>query len=342
MLGWRAAAAPLTRAARPLALFDAARYSGRYSPIIKRTRVPFVDFETMAPKATDKPIVTTAFTKSKQQKLNTLLQDNPIVKFQGRVISELSCIRLSHGGRNIDGRVTTRHRMGGHKQRLRFIDFKRGRKDIYATVLRIEHAADRSSHIALIQYDDGVLSYILCPLTMRPGDRVIASENANVMPGNCLPLSKIPVGSIIHNIELRAGAGGQIQRAAGTYAAVVAKDDRYATIKLKSTELRKFPLENWATIGQLSNLERFLRIKGKAGVNRWLGWRPEVGGNAMNPNMHPHGGGSSHRGPRRNPVSRWGVHSKNYKTRAPGKPLGLILRRRLCGRLQRKFGILPP
>jgi len=266
-------------------------------------------------------------------------EGHPQETFRGRVIPALSTVKVKHSGRNDSGRITVRHRGGGAKQRLRFVDFKRGRKDIPATVLRIEHAPDRSSHVALIQYEDGVLSYILAALTLRPGDEVIASEHANVLPGNCLPLKSIPVGSLVHNIELRPGAGGQFIRAAGTYAVVLAKDKEHATIKLRSTEIRKFPLECWATIGQISNLERFMRLKGKAGVNRWLGWRPSVRGNAMNPSEHPHGGGTSAKHTKRPPVSPWGIERTGFKTRSPKKPLGLIVRRALPGKMMRKFGI---
>mmetsp|Transcript_63317 Transcript_63317/g.151047 ORF Transcript_63317/g.151047 Transcript_63317/m.151047 type:complete len:360 (+) Transcript_63317:177-1256(+) len=316
------------------------RWANVYSRIIKRNRVPFIDFETAFPKEPPPPqTVVGAFTLAKQQKLERLLEATPQETFRGRVIPRLSIYKVQHSGRNNRGRICMLHRGGGTMKRLRFVDFKRGRKDIPATVLRIEHAPDRSAHVALIQYQDGVLSYILAPLTIRPGDQVIASESANVVPGNCLPLRHIPVGSIVHNIELRPGAGGQLIRAAGTYASVISKDEEYATLKLRSTEIRKFPLECWATIGQLSNLERFMRIKGKAGVNRWLGRRPKVRGNAMNPSQHPHGGGTSAKHTKRPPVTPWGIECKGYKTRSPTKPLGLIVRRNLPGKLQKKYGI---
>jgi ribosomal protein L2 len=316
------------------------RSAGSYSQIIKRNRVPFVDFETGFPKAhPSAQTVQGAFNLAKQQKLERLLEATPQNTFRGRVIPRLSTWKVKHGGRNQGGRITTRHRGGGTRQRLRFVDFKRGRKDIPATVLRIEYSPDRTAHVALIQYEDGVLSYILAPLTIRPGDQVIASENANIVPGNCLPLRSIPIGSIVHNIELRPGAGGQFIRAAGTYATVITKDKEFSTIKLRSTEIRKFPLDCWATIGQLSHLERFMRVKGKAGVNRWLGWRPSVRGNAMNPSDHPHGGGTSANHTKRPPVSPWGILRTGYKTRSPLKPLGLIVRRQLPGKIQKKFGV---
>ncbi|CAE7537525.1 rplB [Symbiodinium pilosum] len=251
---------------------------------MKRNRVPYIDFETGFPKGEPpKQSVGTAFTLAKQQKLERLLEATPQTTFRGRVIKQLSTRRIRHSGRGDVGRITTRHREGGTMQRLRFVDFKRARKDIPASVLRIEYSPERTSHVALIQYQDGVLSYILAPLTLRPGDQVVASETANIVPGNCLPLRSIPAGSIVHNIELRPGAGGQLIRAAGTFATIITKDQHFATIKLRSTEIRKFPLECWASIGQLSHLERAMRFKGKAGVNRWLGWRPSVRGNAMDP-----------------------------------------------------------
>mmetsp|Transcript_23121 Transcript_23121/g.41797 ORF Transcript_23121/g.41797 Transcript_23121/m.41797 type:complete len:356 (-) Transcript_23121:45-1112(-) len=316
------------------------RWSGSYSRIMKRNRVPFVDFETGFPKAeAPKQSVLGSFTLAKQQKLERLLEATPQKTFRGRVIGKLSTKRIRHSGRNNLGRICTRHRGGGTLQRLRFVDFKRGRKDIQATVLRVEYSPDRTSHVALVQYEDGVLSYILAPLTLRPGDQVVASETANIVPGNCLPLRSIPVGSIVHNIELRPGAGGQFIRAAGTFATIITKDKNYATIKLRSTEIRKFPLDCWASIGQLSNLERFMRFKGKAGVNRWLGWRPSVRGNAMNPSDHPHGGGTSAKHTKRPPVSPWGIERTGFKTRSPKKPMGLIVRRNLPGKAQKKYGI---
>eukprot|EP00930_Biecheleria_cincta_P061897 TRINITY_DN47436_c0_g1_i1.p1 TRINITY_DN47436_c0_g1~~TRINITY_DN47436_c0_g1_i1.p1 ORF type:complete len:356 (+),score=40.54 TRINITY_DN47436_c0_g1_i1:78-1145(+) len=318
----------------------ARRWSGSYSPIIKRNRVPFIDFETGFPKEPPpKQSVVGAFTLAKQQKLERLLEATPQKTFRGRVIQKLSTRRIRHSGRNDSGRITTRHRGKGTLQRLRFVDFKRGRKDIPATVLRIEYSPDRTAHVALIQYEDGVLSYILAPLTLRPGDQVVASETANIVPGNCLPLRSVPVGSIVHNIELRPGAGGQFIRAAGTFATVITKDKSYATIKLRSTEIRKFPLDCWASIGQLSHLERFMRFKGKAGINRWLGWRPSVRGNAMNPSDHPHGGGTSAKHTKRPPVSPWGIERTGFKTRSPKKPMGLIVRRNLPGKAQKKYGI---
>jgi len=259
--------------------------------------------------------------------------------FKGRVIPQLSTPRISHSGRNNTGKITTRHQGGGNKNRLRLIDYKRGRKNIPATVLRIEYCPKRTSHIALIQYEDGVLSYIVAPLALRPGNVVIASENAPIEAGNCLPLKKIPIGSIIHNIEIRPGAGGQMQRAAGVFGTIMAVDEKFATIRLKSTELRKFDVNCWATIGQVSNTDLYFKNRGKAGVVRWLGIRPRVAGTAQTPITHPHGGGTAHRHTKRPPVSPWGVHRSGMRTRSPKKGLGLITERKLSFKLQKKFGI---
>ncbi|GBE62351.1 ribosomal protein L2 [Babesia ovata] len=256
-----------------------------------------------------------------------------------RVVEQLSVRRVKFGGRNDTGRITTRHRGGGHVQRLRLIDFKRQRKDVPATVLRIEYDPTRSAHVALLQYVDGVLSYILCPAGVRPGNILVASASAPIEPGNCMPLRNIPVKSIVHNLELRPGAGGQIARAGGTYVTVVEKDDMFATIRMASTELRRFPLDCWATLGQVSNIEHAKRVLKKAGTRRNLGWRPSVRGIAMNPNAHPHGGGTSKSGTKRPRCSIWGINRSGFKTRSKQKPLGFIMKRKLCGRLMKKYGI---
>eukprot|EP00920_Eleutheroschizon_duboscqi_P019313 GHVT01045823.1.p1 GENE.GHVT01045823.1~~GHVT01045823.1.p1 ORF type:complete len:276 (-),score=49.18 GHVT01045823.1:1665-2492(-) len=268
-----------------------------------------------------------------------LLEDSPQHLFQGSPVKELTTRRLQHSGRNCTGRITVRHRGGGHRQRLRFVDFKRARKDIFATVLRIEYDPCRTARLALLQYDDGVLSYILAAAAVRPGDRLLASENANIQPGNCLPFSRIPLGSIVHNVELRPGAGGAFARAAGAHATVVSKDNSFATLRLQSTEVRRFPLDCWATIGQLSNLGHGSRILGKAGVSRHLGRRPEVRGTCKNPVKHPHGGGSSKKHTKRNPVSLWGINIK-MATRDRKKPLGMVVRRRLRGVDMKKIGLI--
>ncbi|CEM21164.1 unnamed protein product [Vitrella brassicaformis CCMP3155] len=314
------------------------RHAHIYAPNIKRNHAPFIDFETGFPKKPlPQPHVVNAFTMAKQTKILRLLEGNPQRLFQGRVMEKLSWRRLKHSGRNETGQITTRHRGGGHPMRIRFVDFKRARRDIYCTVLRIEHSPDRGAHVALVQYEDGVLSYIIAPRAIRPGDRLLSSENANIGPGNCLPLRKIPVGTIIHNLEIRPGCGGQFIRAAGACATILSKDDQHATIKLMSTEIRKFPLDCWATVGQVSNVLRSMTILGKAGTNRHLGRRPEVRGVAMNPSNHPHGGGNgaeNHK-PRK---SLWGVCIWE-KTRCPKRPSSLIVRRPLCGRLNMRYGI---
>ncbi|EPT31721.1 putative LSU ribosomal protein L2P [Toxoplasma gondii TgCatPRC2] len=260
--------------------------------------------------------------------------------FRGRVSRHLSCRRVNHLGRNNSGRITVRFRGAGHFRRLRFVDYKRGRKDIFGTVLRLEYDPNRSAHLALLQYDDGVLSYILATEVTRPGDRVVASKHASIAPGNCLPLGNIPVSTIVHNVELRPGAGGQIVRAGGCYATVVAKDRHFVTLKLSSTEVRRFPADCWATVGQVSNAAHAERIRGKAGVSYWMGERPRTRGKAMNPVDHPHGGGTGKKGLKRPPVSKWGILCKGYKTRAKKKPLGLIVRRKKANKLIKKFGEL--
>ena len=305
-----------------------------------------MDFETGAPKNLFKLESVPALQSASSQVYSVSKQAQvikdlgvPVRIFKGRVIPQLSVPRVSHSGRNSTGTITTRHQGGGNKTRLRLIDYKRGRKDIPATVLRIEYCPNRTSFVALIQYEDGVLSYIVAPLALRPGDTVIASETAPIKAGNCLPLRSIPVGSIIHNIELRPGAGGQLQRAAGVFGTIVNLDEQHATIRLKSTELRKFDKNCWATIGQVSNTELYFKNRLKAGVTRWLGIRPQVAGTAQTPTTHPHGGGTGARHTKRPPVSPWGVHRSGMRTRAPKKPLGLITERKLSFKLQKKFGI---
>ncbi|PHJ23595.1 ribosomal protein l2 [Cystoisospora suis] len=260
--------------------------------------------------------------------------------FRGRVLPQLSTHRVQHLGRNATGQITVRYRGAGHFRRIRFVDFKRGRKDIFATVLRLEYDPCRSAHLALLQYDDGVLSYILASEATRPGDRVVASEHAAIAPGNALPLRSIPVSTIVYNVELRPGAGGQMIRAAGCYATVIAKDSACATLRLQSTEVRRVPLSCWAVIGQVSNAGQAGRIRGKAGVSYWMGERPRTRGKAMNAVDHPHGGGTGKKGLKRPPVTKWGILCRGYKTRSKKKPLGLIVRRKRPNKLIKKFGEL--
>ncbi|MBI9086413.1 MAG: 50S ribosomal protein L2 [Desulfobacterales bacterium] len=228
--------------------------------------------------------------------------------------SLLATIKKS-GGRNVNGRITARHRGGGHRRHYRIIDFKRDKVDIPAKVATIEYDPNRSARIALLHYVDGEKRYILAPLNLKVGDMVLSGPEADIKPGNTLPLSKIPLGTLIHNIELRMGKGGQIVRAAGTYAQLMAKEDRYALVKLPSSEVRMVLIKCNATIGQLGNLVHEKISLGKAGRKRWLGRRPMVRGVAMNPVDHPMGGGEGRSSGGRHPCSPWGTPSKGFKTR---------------------------
>jgi large subunit ribosomal protein L2 len=233
------------------------------------------------------------------------------------------------GGRNVTGRVTCRHRGGGHKRHYRMIDFKRDKIGIPARVATIEYDPNRSARIALLHYVDGEKRYILAPLNLKVGDTVEAGPAADIKPGNALPLSNIPLGTHIHNVELRAGRGGQIVRSAGTFAQLMAKEDRYALIKLPSGEVRMVLLTCQATIGQLGNVEHENIALGKAGRKRWLGRRPRVRGVAMNPVDHPMGGGEGRSSGGRHPCSPWGVPTKGFKTRKRKKFSNrLIVKRR--------------
>ena len=233
------------------------------------------------------------------------------------------------GGRNMYGRVTCRHIGGGHKRRYRMVDFKRTKRDVSATVERIEYDPNRTAFIALIKYDDGELSYILAPQRLAVGDKVISSDSADIKPGNTLVMKKIPVGTIIHNIEMKPGKGGQMARSAGTYAQLVGRDGPYVILKLTSGEIRKVRGECMATIGAVSNPDQKNINLGKAGRKRWLGVRPTVRGVAMNPIDHPHGGGEGRTSGGRHPVTPWGKPTKGAKTRDRKKASSkLIMRRR--------------
>ena len=233
-----------------------------------------------------------------------------------------------NGGRNNLGRITTRHIGGGHKQRYRKVDFVRKKRDISATVERIEYDPNRTAFIALIKYDDGELSYIIAPQRLAPGDKIIASERADIKPGNALPLRNIPIGTIVHNIEMKAGKGAQLARSAGTYAQLVGRDGDYAQIKLTSGELRMVRGECVAVIGAVSNPDQKNISLGKAGRSRWLGRRPSVRGVAMNPVDHPHGGGEGKSSGGRHPVTPWGVPTKGKVTRGKKQSDRLIINRR--------------
>ena len=232
------------------------------------------------------------------------------------------------GGRNTYGRITVRHRGGGHKRRYRIIDFKRAKSDIPARVATIEYDPNRSARIALLHYADGEKRYILAPVGMQVGDTVITSESADIKPGNTLSLEKIPLGTIIHNVEMRAGKGGQLARSAGTGVQLMAKEGRYALLKLPSGELRRVLLECKATIGQVGNIDHENISLGKAGRTRWLGRRSKVRGVAMNPVDHPHGGGEGKSSGGRHPVTPWGVPTKGYRTRKSKPSDKFIVKRR--------------
>ncbi|OHC74559.1 MAG: 50S ribosomal protein L2 [Rhodospirillales bacterium RIFCSPLOWO2_12_FULL_58_28] len=232
------------------------------------------------------------------------------------------------GGRNNTGRITARRRGGGHKRRYRIIDFKRNKFDMSATVERLEYDPNRSAFIALIRYDDGELAYIIAPQRLAPGDKVIAGDSVDIRPGNAMPMKNIPVGTIIHNVEMKVGKGAQIARSAGTYVQLVGKDQGYAQLRLFSGELRMVRAECMATIGAVSNPDNQNIKIGKAGSKRWIGKRPAVRGVAMNPVDHPHGGGEGRTSGGRHPVSPWGKPTKGKKTRNNKMTDRMIMRRR--------------
>ena len=232
------------------------------------------------------------------------------------------------GGRDSRGRLTIRFRGGGHKRRYRVIDFKRTKDGIKATVERLEYDPNRTAHIALLRYLDGERAYIVAPRGLKVGDTVMSGVEAPIAPGNCLPLRSIPVGSVVHNVELHKGRGAQIARAAGASVQLIARDGDYATLRLRSGEMRKIHSDCRAVIGEVGNTDNNLRSLGKAGAKRWRGIRPTVRGVAMNPVDHPHGGGEGRTSGGRHPVSPWGVPTKGYKTRKNKRTDGMIVRRR--------------
>ncbi len=232
------------------------------------------------------------------------------------------------GGRNTYGRVTVRHRGGGHKQHYRIIDFKRRKDDVPGIVERIEYDPNRTAYIALILYADGERSYIIAPKGLKAGSPIISGESAPILPGNCLPLYNIPVGSTVHCVELKPGKGAQIGRAAGAGLQVIAREGSFATLRLRSGEIRKIHAECRAVIGEVGNSENNLRKLGKAGAARWRGIRPTVRGVAMNPVDHPHGGGEGRTSGGRHPVSPWGTPAKGFRTRSNKRTDGMIVRRR--------------
>jgi len=232
------------------------------------------------------------------------------------------------GGRNNQGELTSWWRGGGHKRTYRVIDFKRDKKDIPGRVTTIEYDPNRSARIALVTYADGEKRYILHPAGLKVGDAVVAAESADILPGNAIPLRNIPLGTMVHNVELRPGKGGQLARSAGSAVQVVAKEGQYATVKLPSSEVRLVSLECVATVGQVGNLDHENVSVGKAGRSRWLGKRPHVRGVAMNPVDHPLGGGEGKTSGGRHPVSPWGMPTKGYKTRNRKSTDRFIVQRR--------------
>ncbi|MBA2649162.1 MAG: 50S ribosomal protein L2 [Legionella sp.] len=232
------------------------------------------------------------------------------------------------GGRNNQGRITVRHIGGGHRQQYRIIDFKRNKDGIVGRVERLEYDPNRTALIALIVYKDGEKSYIIAPANLEKDALVVSGADAPISVGNCLPLKNIPVGTTVHCVELKSGKGAQMLRSAGCGGQLVAKEGVYATLRLRSGEMRKVHILCRATIGEVSNSEHSLRSLGKAGANRWRGIRPTVRGVAMNPVDHPHGGGEGRTSGGRHPVSPWGVPTKGYKTRSNKRTDGFIVRRR--------------
>jgi large subunit ribosomal protein L2 len=248
--------------------------------------------------------------------------------WKGDPVKSLTEGLTKKGGRNNLGRITARRRGGGHKRLYRVVDFKRRKFDVPATVERLEYDPNRSAFIALVNYEDGEQAYILAPQRLAVGDTVVSGQRADIKPGNAMPLSAIPVGTIVHNVEMKAGKGGQIARAAGTYVQLVGRDSGYALQRLGSGEVRMVRAECMASIGAVSNPDQANAKLGKAGRNRWLGKRPSVRGVAMNPVDHPHGGGEGRTSGGRHPVTPWGKPTKGRKTRHNKKTDGQIVRRR--------------
>src|SRR5215475_5072839 len=248
--------------------------------------------------------------------------------YKGAPVKALTEGLRKSGGRNNHGHITAYRVGGGHKRRFRVVDFKRRKFDVSATVERLEYDPNRTAFIALVRYDDGELSYILAPQRLKAGDKVVSGERADIKPGNAMPLKSIPVGTIVHNVELKPNGGGKLARAAGTYVQLVGRDADYALLRMGSGEVRKVRSECMATIGAVSNPDEQNVSIGKAGRSRWMGIRPAVRGVAMNPVDHPHGGGEGRTSGGRHPVTPWGKPTKGKKTRHNKKTDGMILRRR--------------
>lgn len=236
--------------------------------------------------------------------------------------------KSKHGGRNNLGRITVRHQGGGHKQHYRLVDFKRKKDGIPAAVERLEYDPNRSANLALLKYADGERAYIIAPKGLKPGDQVQSGEGASISVGNCMSLRYVPLGSQVHCVEMRPGKGAQLARAAGSSAQLVAREGDYATLRLRSGEMRKVHTDCRAVIGEVGNNENNLRKLGKAGATRWRGVRPTVRGVVMNPVDHPHGGGEGRTSGGRHPVTPWGVPTKGHKTRKNKRTDGMIVRRR--------------
>jgi len=236
--------------------------------------------------------------------------------YKGKPVKTLTEGKSSSGGRNNNGRITVRFRGGGHKQTYRLVDFKRAKRGVPGTVERLEYDPNRTAFIALVKYEDGELAYILAPQRLAVGDKVIAGDQVDVKPGNAGPLSSLPVGTIVHNVEMKIGKGGQIARSAGAYAQIVGRDQGYVILRLNSGEQRLVHGGCYATVGAVSNPDHMNVSLGKAGRTRWLGYRPHNRGVTMNPVDHPHGGGEGRTSGGRNPVTPWGFPTKGKKTRS--------------------------
>ena len=251
---------------------------------------------------------------------------------KGAPYAPLTAPKSKTGGRNNIGRITRRHAGGGHKQKYRIIDFKRNRDGIPAKVERLEYDPNRSALIALLLYADGVRTYIIAPNKVKAGDTLVSGDDAAIKVGNCLPLRNVPLGSTVHCVELKPGKGAQVARSAGTSLQLVAREGAYATLRLRSGEMRKVLSDCRAVLGEVSNSEHSLRQLGKAGAKRWRGVRPTVRGVAMNPVDHPHGGGEGRTSGGSHPVSPWGMPTKGYKTRSNKRTDSMIVRRRNSSR----------
>jgi large subunit ribosomal protein L2 len=247
---------------------------------------------------------------------------------KGKPVGSLLAKKSKTGGRNNAGRITSRHRGGGHKQRYRVIDFKRAKDGVPGKIERLEYDPNRSAHLALVLYADGERRYIIAPKGLKAGATVISGPDSPIKTGNCLPLKNIPVGTQVHCVELKPGKGAQMARSAGATAQIAAREGTYATLRLRSGEMRKVHSNCRATIGEVGNDEHNLRKLGKAGATRWRGVRPTVRGVAMNPVDHPHGGGEGRTAGGRHPVSPWGLPTKGYKTRNNKRTDALIVRHR--------------